>query len=454
MTSLPPGLSYAGQYRPTSQVYFLHDDTWVDHEARRRVHQTIFDEVFRLISSAQKFILIDMFLYNDFQGQSPEYTRRLAAESTSLLIARQQSFPDMTIIVITDPVNTVYGGLNSIHFDALREQGITVVMTDLDLLPDSNLAYSLIWRLLIKPFGNGQAQTLPNPFGAGRVSIRSWLRLINFKANHRKVVICDQGDSYLGLVTSGNPHDGSSAHRNVALVFDGDAVADLWHTEAAILALQGIPIPTFALPGSIALRVPSGSQQELRVLTEGRIKEALLMQLNSVQPGDSVDLMMFYLSDRQVIQALKRAAEAGVTVRLILDPNKDAFGFKKNGIPNRPVARELQAAGIPVRWRDTHGEQCHVKMIILHRNMGISELMLGSANITRRNLDNFNLETNVQFRGPRTNQALQQAARMFDTYWHNEDGRLFTVPFDHYREDSRLKYWLYRFQEVTGMSAF
>ena len=50
---------------------------------------------------------------------------------------------------------------------------------------------------------------------------------------------------------------------------------------------------------------------------------------------------MFYLSERQIVKALITAKERGVNVRVLLDPNKDAFGREKNGIPNRQVASEL-----------------------------------------------------------------------------------------------------------------
>ncbi len=72
-------------------------------------------------------------------------------------------------------------------------------------------------------------------------------------------------------------------------------------------------------------------------------------------------------------------------VRVLLDPNKDAFGRQKNGIPNRQVASELHAAGIPIRWCDTHGEQNHSKMIVKYNDQQ-AELIVGSANFTARNL--------------------------------------------------------------------
>ena len=56
----------------------------------------------------------------------------------------------------------------------------------------------------------------PNPFGCEPVTVRSWLAILNLKANHRKVAIADDGTELRALITSANPHDGSSAHTNRA----------------------------------------------------------------------------------------------------------------------------------------------------------------------------------------------------------------------------------------------
>ena len=55
---------------------------------------------------------------------------------------------------------------------------------------------------------------------------------------------------------------------------------------------------------------------------------------------------MFYLSERKIISAIKKAHSRKVKVRLLLDPNKDAFGREKNGIPNRSVAYELESMAL------------------------------------------------------------------------------------------------------------
>lgn len=67
----------------------------------------------------------------------------------------------------------------------------------------------------------------------------------------------------------------------------------------------------------------------MQVLTEGAIYEAVLKLINTAKPKEHLDLSMFYLSERKIIKALKSAQERGVIVRVLLDPNKDAFGRQR-----------------------------------------------------------------------------------------------------------------------------
>ena len=59
--------------------------------------------------------------------------------------------------------------------------------------------------------------------------------------------------------------------------------------------------------------------------------------------------------DERRKRIVQRNMERGATLRVILDPNRDAFGREKNGIPNRQAAWDLHEAGIPVRWCATEG---------------------------------------------------------------------------------------------------
>jgi phosphatidylserine/phosphatidylglycerophosphate/cardiolipin synthase-like enzyme len=275
--------------------------------------------------------------------------------------------------------------------------------------------------------------------------------MLNFKANHRKVVVADPGGVPTAIVTSANPHDASSAHTNAGVRFTGQAALDLLYSEFAVAEFSGTPVP-------MALPLPAASAVDARVsvqvISERCILENLVAALAQAGPGDQVDLVMFYLADRRVVEALKAAGRRGAALRIVLDPNRDAFGWSKDGFPNRPVAEELHRRGISLRWYDTHGEQCHTKMLLVRYASGEAILTTGSANCTRRNLDNFNLETDVAVRGPTAAPVFQDARGYVDTIWNNAGGRHCTVGYERYRQASVIGYWRYRLMEATGVSTF
>ncbi|MCC5879619.1 MAG: phospholipase [Idiomarina sp.] len=449
---LPAGLNLEGPVRSVSNVEFLVDATYVDASGERQIEQQIFDSVFEMIADARRFVLVDMFLFNDFQGEVSETHRSLSTELTQALIAQKQRYPELEMWVISDPLNNLYGGQPSVHFAQLEAAGIPVVITDLTRLRDSNPVYSALWRPFFQPFGNSEGDTLPNPFGEGEVSLRTYLALLNFKANHRKLVITDSGEQLNALVTSANPHDGSSAHSNVALRFNGKAAWDLLDSETAVLAFSGGHTPFPGLPRH--QQAPEESELTVQVVTERAVERALLGMIDNAGAGDTLDFAIFYLSDRHVMRALRRAAARGVQVRVLLDPNKDAFGREKNGVPNRPVAHELTEAGVSVRWCNTQGEQCHSKWV-LHRNQqGRGTMLIGSTNFTRRNMHNLNLETSVVLQGSVDADALAQGANWFEDQWYNRDGRQYSLDYESYADDSLWHRLLYRVMETTGFSTF
>lgn len=470
----PAAIGMAGMQHTAGNVRFLHDDSWLNEQDERQLSQQVFDEVFRLIDQAQRLVVLDMFLFNAWQGPLPETYRALSGELTDRLIQRSQQMPGLHLIVISDPINTVYGGLESVHFERLRESGIPVVLTELSALQDSNPVWSGFWRLFIQPWGNSAGQLLPNPFGAGRVSLRSYLALLNFKANHRKLLVVDGPDGELhALVTSANPHDGSSAHRNVALSFSGGAAMDLLAAERELLIMSqahaqvrlldevvatiGLSIPQSGQRVAAAVAEPSLSfsgPPSVQVLGESRILDAVLEALAASGAGDRVNLAMFYLSDRAVVKALTAAASRGVLVRVLLDVNKDAFGREKNGVPNRPVAAELHAAGVSVRWCATTGEQCHAKWLQVSYGSAEHRFVLGSANFTRRNLRDLNMETNVQVRTVADAELARQMTEFFDRQWDNADGRTYSVDYEQFADDSLWLKLQYRFMEFSGLSTF
>lgn len=463
---LPEGVHVATDWAdvPLGEVRLLVDSTVTDGQGRLVIRQQIFDEVMRMIDVAGEIVVLDFFLFNDHQGQVASGSkphRELCRELKEHLVARKRAVPALRVLFVTDPVNDVYGGAPSPVLEELRAAGIAVVPTDLDRLRDSNAGYSALWRMLVGWWDSDARGPgwLPNPLETGpeRVTLRSWLRLLNFKANHRKLIVADDGKGGLAaLVASANPHDASSAHSNVGLRFSGALARELIASEIAVARFSGWSEPFSAPP--VPQAPDSAAAVRLQFLTEGGIKSALLTALSTAEPGEAISIAVFYLSDRDILEALVDAAARDVRVRLILDPNKDAFGRTKDGVPNRPVAAELvrrSGGRIEVRWYRTHGEQFHVKLAIVQRADAVWAL-LGSANFTRRNLADYNLEASVAFETGRDSTLAQEVGQYFDLLWQNDAlaVREYTTDFSTYEEQSFARYWRYRLMEATGLSTF
>lgn len=447
-------------------VHFLADETFVSASGTRVSNQVIWDRVYTLISNAEHVVFLDMFLYNDFSGAARSTSSRpLSRELTEVLLEKRVQSPLLPITLVTDPINTVYGGATSSYFSRLQSSGILVVETDLEQLRDSNLLWSAFWRPFISWTGNTASGGLfPHPFASDgqKVSLRSWLELLNFKANHRKLLIADAQvkpsknakatTTVVTLVSSANPHDGSSAHGNVALQIDRAIWQDALENERVVVNLSGGGLPVM---GHDFVEPEATGSIKVSLLRDEAIREKALSFIAETQKGDAIDIEMFYLSEREVVDALTDASARGVRVRLILDPNKDAFGHEKNGIPNRPVAKELVSRSrgdIAVRWCDTHGEQCHAKLL-MGKTATSSFMLVGSANFTRRNIGGYNLEASVSAESDVPFTAWKDAQSHFDRLWSNEGGG-YTTDYEVYQDETIWKGSLYRMMEMSGLSSF
>lgn len=480
---LPDGLRVAGSpvAVDSASLRFLADLTSTDFTGDRITRQEIHAATLELVADAREFLILDYFLFNGQGGPKGglQYSggiRPVAAELQQALLALRAREPQLPILVIVDPINSYYRRSRlPPDLEALARAGIDVVMTRLDRLRDSNPAYSTTWRLLagwwLKATNRGRWPNVLDDAGP-TLSFGALSRLPHFKANHRKLVLTGDGNGSLrGIISSGNPHDASSAHSNVALQLGGEALRPLLQSELAIARMSGwkpraasASLDSFthasaggAGNGGVQTGDVPSADGTAAVLTEGAIRDALVKALEATGAGDSVDIAQFYFSDRLVIQALLEAAGRGAAVRVVLDPNKDAFGFEKSGIPNREVATELIAASdgaIHLRWFLTHGEQFHSKLAAIRRGQRLW-LLLGSANFTRRNLGDYNLEANVAIDTPADSVLARVAGEWFEMIWSNRPGTgNFTGDAGLYVEPSQLRYWQYRFMEATGMSTF
>ena len=88
-------------------------------------------------------------------------------------------------------------------------------------------------------------------------------------------------------------------------------------------------------------------------------------------------------------------------------------------------------------------------MLHIYRGDG-DTLILGSANFTRRNLENFNLETNVAIRGPAHAAVLRDATTYFDRVWHQP----VSASYKKFSGDTLMRRFFGGLLEFTGLGTF
>jgi len=452
---LPPGMHVASPRCTVAAdaVEFIADVTTADAWGRPAVSHGIFDAVFALVHDARRFIVLDYAAFGAGTAALPP-ERRLAGELTDALLARRRERRAPAILLITDPSTERYGTARSPELQLLRAAGVAVVTTDVDRLRDSNPAYSSLWRLGLRWW-----ETPAGPLGAAA-------RRLNFKSNDRKLIVADDGRGGIAAVIgSANPEDSQSAWSNVAARVGGGALPALLESELAVARFSGwrgsaadFTPPPGASGDCSAPAAPGEAGAGVQVLTEGATRAQLLTHLDAMAAGDAIDVAVFQLADRGVVDSLLAAARRGADVRLILDPNEGASTGGTAGLPNQPVASELVSRSdraIRVRWYRTHGERFHGALVVTYGPQRVW-MTLGSAQLTRRSLDDYNLEANVAIELARGAPLAQQVLEYFDTLWANHAalGIEYTADFAAYASAAQSDYWLYRALEGSGLAPF
>ena len=441
---MPNGLSIEGGKRFDTNLSLIYDITY-QNNGKKVVEQQIFEKIFKMIDESEKFIVIDMFLFNSDYDKKVEYPK-VSEKLVHKLVEKKKSNKNIKIIFITDEINGMYGAYETSEIKILKENGIDVVITDLNKLRDSNMFYSSFWRSFIKWFGVGKNGKINNPFSkeSEKVTIRAYLKLLNFKANHRKVVVTEKE----GMISSANPHNPSGYHSNIAFCVKGEILKDILEGEKSVAEMSGYK--NFNVDTS-SIKKEEIEKTNACVVSEGKIGKNITDSLKKVEKGDKIYIGVFYLSDRKIIKELEKAVLKGADVDLILDYNRDAFGRKKNGIPNRIVAEELYNktnGKIKIYWYKSSGEQYHTKLLYIRRGENVT-ITGGSANFTRKNLREFNLEENLfieSFVGERIDKEVR-------SYFERVLNPIYTEPYE-YKKEGAVKKWIYRFQEWSGMATF
>ncbi|RUA06378.1 MAG: phospholipase [Fusobacteria bacterium] len=446
-SNLPKNISMESPVYKTDNVEFYYDLTYQKDDNIYTEHR-IFNQMEKIIKRADKFIVMDVFLFNNLYNASEFNFPKVSSKITKALIDKKKENPDIQIYFITDEVNTFYGVYNTEELEELEENGIKVILTDLTETNGANVVYSTFWKYFFSWFGTGKHGWLPNPFSpdAPKVTVRSYLKLINLKGNHRKVLITEKE----GFITSANPHSASGYHSNIGFRFDGKIINSMIDSEKAVgeLSKENIELP------KVEINQGNTGKYKVQLITEGGIGNTLDRDIEKTEKGDTISIGMFYLGDKKLIKNLIKASKRGVKIRLILDQNKEAFGMKKTGIPNKITARELIKKSdeeIKVRWYNSSGEQYHTKLIIIEKTDKVI-INGGSANFTKRNIRNYTLDSNVRIEAPKDSKLALDVKSYFERVWDEDAG--YTIEIKNLDKGYWGNNFFYEIENITGFSTF
>ncbi|MDQ0218563.1 phospholipase [Peribacillus cavernae] len=446
---LPEGVSYQSKVHHVKDVQFIYDLSYKDNNEKIIHERRIFNEINKAIEDAESYLVIDMFLFNGYYDEKANFPN-ISENLTQKIIEQKKKKPNLEAIFITDEVNTTYQSYKSKEIEKLKKNGVKVVVTNLDRLRDPNPLYSGVYRTFFQWFGENGDGWIRNPMAkeAPKVTFRSYLRLLNIKANHRKLLATEK----TAIVSSANPHDASGFHSNIAFQMEGNIIGDLIKAEEAVGEFSKGPgeFPDYRE------KTEQKGPIDVQFLTEGKINKHMLKTISETKKGDQIWLGMFYIADRHAVNELTEAAKRGVKINMVLDPNQNAFGTEKMGLPNLPVAAEFHELGeenIHIRWYKTEKEQFHTKLLFIQKP-GKDVILGGSANYTARNLDDYNLEANVEIHAPDSAQVTKDVEAYFNRIWTNKDGT-YTADYKEYQDKlPAFKYGLYRIQKLFRFTTY
>ncbi|HPX61567.1 MAG TPA: phospholipase D-like domain-containing protein [Deltaproteobacteria bacterium] len=223
-------------------------------------------------------------------------------------------------------------------------------------------------------------------------SFRKGIRWFD-RRDHRKMVIIDYQQAFLGGFNIGDEYSGIAEHskrfRDIGFSISGTAVNELvriftaaWSTERQIEPAIELPVPCemHTATGRANIVIVSGSPHHRK----SYIRSAFLFNIASASE-DIIIATPYFVPGPRIMRALLRAAQRGVRVRLLLPARSDVpvvmlLGRSSYGI--------LLAGGVEIYEMDQ--EILHAKVMLVDGERTV----IGSANLDQRSFHR-NYEINV-----------------------------------------------------------
>lgn len=150
----------------------------------------------------------------------------------------------------------------------------------------------------------------------------------------------------------------------------------------------------------VGLTLCAGAGTSVYFSPSGGCTDAIVSQIDKAQ--STIDIMMYSFTSRPIIQALEKAKERGVTIRVLLDKAQETQKYAKG--------RYLSQREIAVRYDTGQG--------LMHNKVGIIDgklMFTGSFNWTAQ-AEKYNAENLLQIDDPA---LIKQYQARFELLWGN-----------------------------------
>ena len=130
------------------------------------------------------------------------------------------------------------------------------------------------------------------------------------------------------------------------------------------LVILSIPFAIEYFKSSRPLILNHSSAKQILFVEPDEKEEPILKEIKHAQK--SIDLEMYLLSNKKIIQALKDAKKRGIEIRIILEKNPYNIEWF-----NKKIFKELKEFGIQVKWSSLEFKLTHSKFMVIDDRIAI-----------------------------------------------------------------------------------
>lgn len=181
------------------------------------------------------------------------------------------------------------------------------------------------------------------------------------------------------------------------------------------------------------LPLPATPLLDTTLLTNAPGEPRIGFQLNSEIPSaDRIDVLMAFVRQtgiRPMLDLLRRHVQDGRPLRLLTTTYTNSTELA--------ALEALSDLGAQIKVSyDASNTRLHAKAWLFHRHSGYSTAYIGSSNLTH-SAQVTGLEWNVRLAGARNPDVIDKFSAVFESYWQNEDFRIFDP--DEFRELTQIR---------------